>query len=94
MQPVGPALLALNGPFKRPPLAQVLATRLAGSTVPADTFALLANHLKSKASGSGANADQGDGQGTSNPRRRQQAAALKPIRVGPKKNGHAARSEA
>ena len=76
LQPVGPALLALGGPFERPPLAQVFATRPAPGTVPADTFALVANHFKSKASGSGANADQGDGQGPSNLRRRQQAAAL------------------
>ena len=76
LRPVGPALLALGGPFERPPLAQVFATRPAPGTVPADTFALVANHLKSKASGSGANADQGDGQGPSNLRRKQQAAAL------------------
>jgi predicted extracellular nuclease len=76
LQPVGPALLALGGPFERPPLAQVFATRPAPGTVPADTFALIANHFKSKASGSGANADQGDGQGPSNLRRKQQAAAL------------------
>ncbi len=76
LQPVGPALLALGGPFERPPLAQVFATRPAAGTVPADTFALVANHFKSKASGSGANADQGDGQGPSNLRRRQQAVAL------------------
>ena len=76
LQPVGPALLALGGPFERPPLAQVFATRPAAGTVPADTFALVANHFKSKASGSGANADQGDGQGPSNLRRRLQAAAL------------------
>ena len=76
LRPVGPALLALGGPFERPPLAQVFATRPAAGPVPADTFALVANHFKSKASGSGANADQGDGQGPSNLRRKQQAAAL------------------
>ena len=76
LRPVGPALLALGGPFERPPLAQVFATRPAPGTAPPDTFALVANHFKSKASGSGANADQGDGQGASNLRRSQQAAAL------------------
>ncbi|WP_051718580.1 ExeM/NucH family extracellular endonuclease [Hymenobacter sp. IS2118] len=76
-----PAVLALygnvllapaNGIFERPPVAQLFTTR----TAVADTFALIVNHFKSKASGSGANADQGDGQGASNPRRRGQAVGL------------------
>ena len=70
----GPALLAtVAGVFERPPLAQLFTTRL---TAVADTFALVVNHFKSKATGSGPNADQGDGQGASNPRRTTQAAAL------------------
>ncbi|WP_052732484.1 ExeM/NucH family extracellular endonuclease [Hymenobacter terrenus] len=72
--PYGPALLAtVSGIFERPPLAQLFTTNL---TAVQDTFALIVNHLKSKASGSGANADQGDGQGASNPRRKSQANAL------------------
>ena len=74
--PYGPALLVTaTGIFERPPLAQVFITNRA--TVAArDTFALVVNHLKSKASGSGANADQGDGQGASNLRRKGQATGL------------------
>ncbi|MBF9221676.1 ExeM/NucH family extracellular endonuclease [Hymenobacter ruricola] len=75
LTPYGPALLAtVTGTFERPPLAQLFITNRA--TAPRDTFALVVNHLKSKASGSGANADQGDGQGGSNLRRKQQATAL------------------
>ena len=70
----GPALLAtVTGVFERPPLAQLFTTRLPAVS---DTFALVVNHFKSKATGSGPNADQGDGQGASNPRRTAQAAAL------------------
>ena len=76
LTPVGPALLdPTTGVFERPPLAQLFRTNRAGAA-PADTFALIVNHFKSKASGSGANADQGDGQGASNPRRTAQTAAL------------------
>jgi len=72
--PFGPALLAtVAGVFERPPLAQLFVTN---QTAGVDTFALVVNHFKSKASGSGANADQGDGQGASNPRRKDQATAL------------------
>ncbi len=72
--PYGPALLAtVTGIFERPPLAQLFQTTL--TAVP-DTFALVVNHFKSKASGTGANADQGDGQGASNLRRKGQATAL------------------
>ncbi|MGY3088189.1 putative extracellular nuclease [Hymenobacter sp. UYAg731] len=73
--PYGPALLAtVTGIFERPPLAQVFITNRA--TAARDTFALIVNHLKSKASGTGANADQGDGQGASNLRRKGQATGL------------------
>ena len=75
LMPFGPALLAtMPGVFERPPLAQLFLTNR--TTAPRDTFALVVNHLKSKASGTGANADQGDGQGASNPRRKTQADAL------------------
>jgi predicted extracellular nuclease len=75
VMPYGPALLAtITGIFERPPIAQLFIT--ASSAVPRDTFALVVNHLKSKASGSGANADQNDGQGASNLRRKTQASAL------------------
>ena len=74
LTPYGPALLAsVSGVFERPPLAQLFITTNAARR---DTFALVVNHLKSKASGSGANADQGDGQGASNLRRKQQADGL------------------
>ena len=74
LTPYGPALLATaTGVFERPPLAQLFITNNAARR---DTFALVVNHLKSKASGSGANADQGDGQGASNLRRKQQADGL------------------
>ena len=74
LTPYGPALLAsATGTFERPPLAQLFITTNATRK---DTFALVVNHLKSKASGSGANADQGDGQGASNLRRKQQADGL------------------
>ncbi|GAA3971779.1 ExeM/NucH family extracellular endonuclease [Hymenobacter antarcticus] len=74
LTPFGPALLStVTGVFERPPLAQLFITNRAA---PADTFALIVNHFKSKASGSGANADQGDGQGASNLRRKTQTAAL------------------
>jgi predicted extracellular nuclease len=72
--PYGNVLLAnATGTFERPPLAQLFTTNL---TAVRDTFALVVNHLKSKASGSGVNADQQDGQGASNLRRKQQAAGL------------------
>jgi hypothetical protein len=72
--PYGNVLLAsATGVFERPPIAQLFTTN---RTAVRDTFALIVNHLKSKASGSGANADQGDGQGASNPRRKSQAAEL------------------
>jgi len=72
--PYGPALLAtVTGVFERPPLAQLFTTN---RTAARDTFALVVNHFKSKASGSGANADQGDGQGASNLRRKGQSTAL------------------
>ncbi|MBJ6107925.1 ExeM/NucH family extracellular endonuclease [Hymenobacter sp. BT523] len=72
--PYGNVLLAsVTGVFERPPVAQLFITT---RTAARDTFALVVNHLKSKASGSGANADQGDGQGASNLRRKQQATAL------------------
>jgi predicted extracellular nuclease len=70
--PVGPAILSNLAVFDRPPLAQ----RFVAATAPADTFALVVNHFKSKASGSGLDADQGDGQGRSNNRRRLQAQGL------------------
>ncbi|MFC6221884.1 ExeM/NucH family extracellular endonuclease [Hymenobacter artigasi] len=71
----GPALLVTaTGIFERPPLAQLFITNRA--TPARDTFALIVNHLKSKASGTGTNADQGDGQGASNPRRKSQATGL------------------
>ena len=74
LRPFGPALLpTVTGVFERPPLAQLFITNRAA---PNDTFALVVNHFKSKASGSGANADQGDGQGASNLRRKTQTAAL------------------
>ncbi|WP_201979649.1 ExeM/NucH family extracellular endonuclease [Hymenobacter rubidus] len=74
LTPYGPALLAtVTGIFERPPLAQLFTTN---NTAVRDTFALVVNHLKSKASGTGANADQGDGQGASNLRRKNQADAL------------------
>jgi predicted extracellular nuclease len=74
--PYGPALLAtVTGIFERPPLAQVFITNRTTAAA-RDTFALVVNHLKSKASGSGANADQLDGQGASNLRRKNQATAL------------------
>ena len=74
LTPYGPALTALvPGVFERPPLAQLFTTNQMATR---DTFALVVNHLKSKASGSGANADQGDGQGASNLRRKQQADGL------------------
>ena len=75
LTPYGPALVAAaTGVFERPPLAQLFITNR--TTAPRDTFALVVNHLKSKASGSGANADQQDGQGASNLRRKQQADGL------------------
>ncbi|WP_345056545.1 ExeM/NucH family extracellular endonuclease [Hymenobacter glaciei] len=74
LTPYGPALIALTpGVFERPPLAQLFITNQASRR---DTFALVVNHLKSKASGSGVNADQQDGQGASNLRRKQQADGL------------------
>ncbi|WP_310394694.1 ExeM/NucH family extracellular endonuclease [Hymenobacter sp.] len=73
--PSGGVLLAtVAGVFERPPVAQLFTT--IRPAAPADTFALVVNHFKSKATGSGANADQGDGQGASNPRRKDQATAL------------------
>ena len=69
----GCLLATVQGVFERPPIAQLFITNL---TARSDTFALIVNHLKSKASGSGANADQGDGQGASNLRRKNQADAL------------------
>ena len=75
LTPFGPALIALTpGVFERPPIGQLFITNR--PTAPRDTFALIVNHLKSKASGSGANADQQDGQGASNLRRKQQADGL------------------
>ena len=74
LTPYGPALLAtISGVFERPPVAQLFITN---NTAVRDTFALIVNHFKSKASGSGANTDQGDGQGSSNLRRKGQATAL------------------
>jgi predicted extracellular nuclease len=74
LTPYGGCLLAtMQGVFERPPVAQLFITN---RTARRDTFALVVNHLKSKASGSGANADQGDGQGASNLRRKQQADGL------------------
>ena len=74
LTPYGSALIALTpGIFERPPLAQLFITN---RTTGRDTFALVVNHLKSKASGSGVNADQGDGQGASNLRRKSQADGL------------------
>ena len=76
LTPYGGVLLATaTGIFERPPIAQLFTTTTT-LAAPADTFALVVNHFKSKASGSGVNADQGDGQGASNPRRRDQATAL------------------
>jgi predicted extracellular nuclease len=73
--PYGPALLAtITGIFERPPIAQLFTTNR--PVAARDTFALIVNHFKSKASGSGTNADQQDGQGASNPRRKTQADAL------------------
>ncbi|MDB5268550.1 MAG: C-terminal target protein [Hymenobacter sp.] len=74
--PYGPALLVtVTGVFERPPLAQVFITNRTTAAA-RDTFAIVVNHLKSKASGTGLNADQGDGQGPSNLRRKGQATAL------------------
>jgi predicted extracellular nuclease len=74
LTPYGNVLLAnATGTFERPPLAQLFTTNL---TAVRDTFALVVNHFKSKASGSGANADQQDGQGASNLRRKGQATGL------------------
>lgn len=74
LSPYGNVLLAnATSTFERPPLAQLFTTNL---TAVRDTFALVVNHLKSKASGSGANADQQDGQGASNLRRKTQATVL------------------
>ena len=74
LTPYGAPLLAtVSGVFERPPVAQLFLTKRAA---PVDTFALVVNHFKSKATGSGPNADQADGQGASNPRRRDQATAL------------------
>ncbi len=70
--PVGAVRLSNLAVFDRPPLAQ----RFVAATAPTDTFALVVNHFKSKASGSGPDSDQGDGQGRSNNRRRLQAQAL------------------
>jgi hypothetical protein len=71
--PYGNVLLsATTGVFERPPVAQLFTTLAAVQ----DTFAVVVNHLKSKASGTGANADQGDGQSASNPRRKTQATEL------------------
>ncbi|GAB3590082.1 ExeM/NucH family extracellular endonuclease [Hymenobacter daeguensis] len=73
LTPYGNVLVAaVTGTFERPPVAQLFTT----NTAVRDTFALVVNHLKSKASGTGANADQGDGQGASNARRKFQAYAL------------------
>ncbi|MDB5236142.1 MAG: hypothetical protein JWR44_3135 [Hymenobacter sp.] len=73
--PYGPVLLAtVTGVFERPPVAQLFTTNR--PTAARDTFALIVNHFKSKASGSGANADQNDGQGASNLRRKGQSTAL------------------
>jgi predicted extracellular nuclease len=72
--PYGSLLLAnATGTFERPPLAQLFTTN---NTALRDTFALVVNHFKSKASGTGTNADQGDGQGASNLRRKTQATGL------------------
>ncbi|MBH8558558.1 ExeM/NucH family extracellular endonuclease [Hymenobacter negativus] len=72
----GPAMLVTaTGIFERPPLAQIFITNRATAAA-RDTFALVVNHFKSKASGTGANADQGDGQGPSNLRRKGQATGL------------------
>ena len=49
---------------------------ITNNTAVRDTFALIINHFKSKASSSGANTDQGDGQGSSNLHRKGQATAL------------------
>ncbi|WP_426058897.1 ExeM/NucH family extracellular endonuclease [Hymenobacter sp. B1770] len=74
LTPRGNALIAtVSGVFERPPIAQLFTTN---STAAPDTFALIVNHFRSKASGTGANADQGDGQGASNLRRKDQAAGL------------------
>ncbi|MFD2718956.1 ExeM/NucH family extracellular endonuclease [Hymenobacter monticola] len=73
--PYGNFLLStVTGVFERPPIAQLFTTNR--STAARDTFAIVVNHFKSKASGSGLNADQGDGQGGSNLRRKGQATAL------------------
>ncbi|MCC3154199.1 ExeM/NucH family extracellular endonuclease [Hymenobacter sp. BT770] len=66
-------IASATGIFERPPVAQLFITN---RTAAPDTFALVVNHFKSKASGSGANADQGDGQGPSNLRRKGQATGL------------------
>ena len=72
--PYGGFLLStVQGVFERPPIAQLFTTNRAAAP---DTFAIVVNHFKSKASGSGANADQQDGQGGSNLRRKGQATAL------------------
>ena len=73
--PYGPALLATaTGVFERPPLAQLFITNRPAAV--RDTFAIVVNHFKSKATGSGANADQNDGQGASNLRRKGQSTGL------------------
>ena len=75
LTPYGPFLLSTTqGVFERPPIAQLFTTNR--PVAARDTFALVVNHFKSKASGSGANADQQDGQGASNLRRKTQATAL------------------
>ncbi|GAA4352876.1 hypothetical protein GCM10023185_12960 [Hymenobacter saemangeumensis] len=72
LTPVGNVMLG-SGPFERAPIAQLFTVN---RTAAQDTFALVVNHFKSKASGSGLNADQGDGQGLSNYRRKTQATGL------------------
>ncbi|MBF9142668.1 ExeM/NucH family extracellular endonuclease [Hymenobacter properus] len=73
--PYGNFLLStVTGVFERPPIAQLFTTNR--PTAARDTFAIVVNHFKSKASGTGLNADQGDGQGGSNLRRKGQATAL------------------
>jgi predicted extracellular nuclease len=73
--PYGNVLLSsVSGVFERPPLAQLFTTNR--PVAARDTFAIVVNHFKSKASGSGLNADQQDGQGGSNLRRKGQATAL------------------
>ena len=56
--PVGAPLLDANPVHNRPPLAQLFARVWPGGGA-RDTFALVVNHFKSKASGSGVDADQG-----------------------------------